>query len=76
MPVARVLATPPVLRMEVTTSSQASILRELTITWAPQAANKRAVASPMPRLAPVIRTVLPVKSVRDDGNIWVMAGFG
>ena len=39
---------------------------ELTTTVAPQAANRRAVAAPIPDDEPVIRTVWPEKSVVAD----------
>src|SRR5690606_3504782 len=44
------------------TAWQASILRLETITCAPLDANKRAIDSPIPRLAPVTKAILPVKS--------------
>src|SRR5690606_1497852 len=52
--------------MESATCWQSSILRLLTITWAPCWASRRAMASPMPRLAPVTRATLPSRS-----NSWV-----
>src|SRR5258706_5839078 len=48
--------------MAVATTSHASCLRLDTMTCAPCRASKRAVASPMPRLAPLTSAVLPVKS--------------
>ena len=59
---AMALATPPSARMPATTASQASCLRLETITCAPKDASRRAVASPMPREAPVTMAVLPVRS--------------
>src|SRR5688572_10420399 len=48
--------------MDAATCSQASCLRLDTITCAPCAASSRAMPSPMPRLAPVTRAILPDRS--------------
>jgi hypothetical protein len=50
--------------MEAATPSQASIFRLETMTFAPCWARRRAIASPMPREAPVMTADLPVKSKR------------
>ena len=44
-------------------SAMALSLRETSATFAPASAKARAAAAPIPRLAPVIRTVLPLMSM-------------
>src|SRR3989344_8057109 len=55
-------ALPPASRMDAATASQGSALRLEMMTCAPCAASRRAMASPMPRLEPVTRATLPVRS--------------
>src|SRR5277367_1748661 len=45
-----------------TASASASSRRPVMNTWAPSAAKRRAVASPMPLLPPVITATLPAKA--------------
>ena len=52
-------ASPPSPRMRSAVASPSSALMSLTSTWAPAAANTRAVASPMPIAAPVTIATLP-----------------
>ena len=52
-------AEPPSCRMLSAVASPDSELMSLTSTWAPAAANTRAVASPMPIAAPVTIATLP-----------------
>src|SRR5690242_8585904 len=59
---ARTSALPPAARIAAATVSQSSALRLDTITCAPCAASAFAIASPMPRLAPVTSATLPVRS--------------
>jgi hypothetical protein len=51
------------------TASQASILREAMTTLAPCWASRRAIASPMPREAPVTIATLPARSNSDCVNV-------
>src|SRR4051794_18366988 len=53
-------ATPPSARIPATIRWRASVLRAASTTAAPSEAKSRAAAAPMPRLAPVMNTILPV----------------
>ncbi len=55
-------AFPPASRIDAATASHASSLRLETTTCAPAAASARAMASPMPREAPVTRATRPDRS--------------
>ena len=52
-------ADPPAFRTASSISSSAPMVRATRTSWAPSAANARAVAAPMPREAPVIRATRP-----------------
>ena len=52
-------AVPPSARTSCTTVSRASVLRAASTTAPPSAAKSRAAAAPMPRLAPVMKMILP-----------------
>ena len=58
-------ALPPAALIAAAVASQASALRLEITTRAPWAAICSAIALPMPRLEPVIRATLPVRSNRD-----------
>src|SRR5690606_5646142 len=64
---AMAVALPPSAVMASATAWQPSILRLETITWAPCCASSLAMASPMPRLAPETKAILPSRS-----NSWVL----
>src|SRR5665647_1135672 len=53
------LALPPLAVISAATACAPSAAKSVTATWAPSAANTRAVARPMPLAAPVTRTVSP-----------------
>ena len=53
------LARPPSCSISATTRAQESRLRLVTTTCAPASARRRAMASPMPLLAPVTRATRP-----------------
>src|SRR5260221_10297030 len=55
-------ASPPDLRIDAATSSQASALRLEITTLAPSFASSSAEERPMPRLEPVTTATLPVRS--------------
>src|SRR5512143_971102 len=59
---ATAVALPPAALIAAATASQPSCLRLETITCAPYSAYAFAIASPMPRLAPVTNATLPVRS--------------
>src|SRR5687768_7358292 len=67
MSLAMASAVPPACSISETRASSRSFRRATTATAAPSAASARAVACPMPLLAPVTRAIVPVR--RDD--IWV-----
>src|SRR3990167_3052413 len=56
------VALPPSAMMASATPWQPSILRLETITWAPCWASSLAMASPIPRLAPETKAILPSRS--------------
>ena len=55
-------ASPPASVIRCATAAQASALRLETTTFAPRSANALAIASPIPRLAPVTTATLPFRS--------------
>ncbi|MCY1459881.1 hypothetical protein D9M71_773940 [compost metagenome] len=59
---AMAVALPPAAMMASATCWQPSSLRLETITWAPCWASSLAMASPMPRLAPETKAILPSRS--------------
>jgi hypothetical protein len=58
-----VLRVPPAARISAAMAAIRSARRAPRNTRWPEAASRRAVASPIPLLAPVIRTTLPVDGV-------------
>jgi len=70
---ARQAATPPRSPISATSFSSRSRRRAPSTTVAPWAASRRAVASPMPLLAPVMSTILPVMF---DMGLSSAGGFG
>ena len=61
--VARLTARPPRSRICCASWSRRSVRRAPSTTAAPRSASSRAVASPMPLLAPVTATTLPLMPV-------------
>ncbi|CAI8779426.1 hypothetical protein EMIT0194P_180012 [Pseudomonas serbica] len=63
------MASPPSARISAAACSQASALRPEITTFAPCAAIPLALASPKPRLEPVIIATLPCRSNKEDAVI-------
>jgi peptide/nickel transport system substrate-binding protein len=56
-------AVPPAARISSVTALSRSSVRAVSITRAPSAANRRAAAAPMPRLAPVTKAARPASGL-------------
>src|SRR6185503_6009035 len=58
--------------MPAATRSRSGCLRADSTTAAPAAAHERAIASPMPRLAPVTSTTLSRRWISEEGPGWTL----